>query len=349
MLKVMILAGGKGERFWPLSRRRKPKPFLSIGGEESLLRATFRRARSVAPPGAIRVVAGAALAGAVRREMKGLGSGAVLVEPAARNTGPAALLAARIAWAEHPLSEILFLPSDHRVVGLRAFQAAVAAARRLARRGFLVTFGIPPGGPSPDYGYIVPGSRLAPSCRSVVRFVEKPDSGQARRLIRRHGAVWNSGMFVWSAEAFLEEAARYEPSFGRWLSLSGRGKEIPPAARRAFRDLPDIPVDRAVLERSRRVAVVKSGFEWSDLGTWSSLDGVLPRDRGGNLHWGDLVSSEAHDNLAVHPGGLTVLSGVKELLVIRAGNAILVCPRRHATRLREILREVERAGHGEYL
>ena len=130
MLKVVILAGGRGERFWPLSRRRRPKPFLALGARDSLLRETVRRARSIAPSGAIRVVTGSSLCAAVRRELRGLGTSPVLVEPAARNTGPAAVLAAREIAARDPRSEILTLPSDHRVTGLREFRAAVATARR---------------------------------------------------------------------------------------------------------------------------------------------------------------------------------------------------------------------------
>jgi len=349
MLKVVILAGGRGERFWPLSRRRRPKPFLALGARDSLLRETVRRARSIAPSRAIRVVTGSSLCAAVRRELRGLGTSPVLVEPAARNTGPAALLAAREIAAGDPRAEILTLPSDHRVTGLREFRAAVATARGLARRGFLVTFGITPDGPNPDYGYVVRGGRLGASAHRVERFVEKPRPEAARRLMSREGAVWNSGMFVWRAGVFLEEASRCEPSFRRWLEIAGAAKRISPAARRAFQDLPSIPVDRAVLERSRRVAVVTGRFRWSDLGTWSSLDPILRRGADGNVSWGELASLDSRNNLAVHPGGLTVLSGVEDLLVVGAGDVTLVCRRSHAGKMREILRHLEKGGYGGYL
>jgi mannose-1-phosphate guanylyltransferase/mannose-6-phosphate isomerase len=349
MLKVVILAGGRGERFWPLSRRARPKPFLALGTRDSLLRETIRRARGVAPPGAIRVVAGGPLAAAVRRELRGLGIAPVLVEPAARNTGPAALLAAREIGAGDPRSEILTLPSDHRVTGQREFRRAVAAARKLARRGFLVTFGIAPEGPNPDYGYIVRGGRLGPSAFRVERFVEKPEAAAARRLIRREGAAWNSGMFVWRADVFLEEAARCHPAFRRWLEIAGTAVGIPAGARRAFERLRPVPVDRAVLERSRRVAVVLGRFRWSDLGSWSSLAPILSHGAGNNLSWGKLAALDSRHNLAVDPGGLTVLSGVRDLLVVHAGDVTLVCPRSHAARIREILGRLERMGHVGYL
>ncbi len=348
MLHVVILAGGRGERFWPLSRRSRPKPFLALGTKESLLRETFHRARRLVPAAAVRVVAGPSLAAAVARELRDLGAGPVLVEPAARNTGPASLLAAREIGAGDPQGEILTLPSDHRVTGGAEFKRAVRTARSLARRGFLATFGVVPDGPNPDYGYIVRGERLGHSAYRVGRFVEKPSPARARRLIRREGALWNSGMFLWRADVFLEEAARCEPAFARWLEASPGGLRGP-SARRNFSRLPSMPVDRAVMERSRLVAVVPVRFGWSDVGSWSSLYELRPSDRKGNARWGKLLPLKAQGNLAVNPGGLTVLSEVDGLLVVRVGEVVLVCPRSRASGMRDIVRKLEEAGHGEYL
>jgi mannose-1-phosphate guanylyltransferase len=350
MLKVIILAGGRGERLWPLARRRRPKPFLALASRESLLRSTWRRAKAVARAGSISVMSPDRLHGAIRRDLRGLGPVRLLSEPAARNTGPAALLAARREWAERHRGEMLTLPADHRITGLPAFRAAISEARRLARLGYLVTFGVPPAGPRPEFGYIVPGKRLGSGSRRVARFVEKPSARTARHLISRQGALWNSGMFVWRADDFLREAARCEPSFAGWLSRCGSARDIPPAALRAFRLLPDLPVDRAVLERSDRVAVVEARFGWSDLGSWSALEEILPADSDGNRAWGNLVTLGARRNLALHEGGgLTVLSGVKGVMVVRAGGVVLVCPRSRGERIREILREIERRGHGHFL
>jgi mannose-1-phosphate guanylyltransferase/mannose-6-phosphate isomerase len=349
MLRVIILAGGRGERFWPLSRRSRPKPFLTLGGRESLLRATFRRALSVAPRGAIQVAVGESLAREVRRDLRGLGGARLLLEPAARNTGPAALLAARAIWAEDPEAEILLLPSDHRVEGATEFRHAVSRARRLCRRGFLVTFGVAPGGPNPEYGYIVKGAPTGSSAWRVDRFIEKPRPAIARRLLASRRVFWNSGMFVWKAGLFLEEAARREPAFARWLEIAGTGRSISASARQAFRRLPSIPVDRAVLERSTRVAVVRAGFRWSDLGSWGALSTVLRGDKNGNLGWGDRVALNSRGNLAVNSEGLLVLWGVRDLLVVREGEAVLVCPRERAGNVREVLRFLEKAGWNEHL
>jgi mannose-1-phosphate guanylyltransferase len=194
----------------------------------------------------------------------------------------------------------------------------------------------------------VPGERIAPGAHRVIRFVEKPDPSRARALLRR-GALWNSGMFVWRAGDFLSEAASHEPAFRRWIELSGGGKTVRPEARRRFRRLPSVPVDRAVLERSDRVAVVRAEFEWSDLGAWSALYDLGVVDDRGNVAWGGLAAVEARDNLAFHPRGLTVLFGVRDLMVVRDGEVILVCPRGHGGRMRELLRELERRGHRAHL
>ncbi|PYQ14546.1 MAG: mannose-1-phosphate guanylyltransferase/mannose-6-phosphate isomerase [Acidobacteria bacterium] len=346
---AMILAGGKGERFWPLSREKRPKPLLDLGSGRSLLWETLRRARRVVGASRIRVVAGGHLAGAIRGEMGRVGRAAVLVEPAPRNTGPAALLASRWVWERDPDGTVLLLPSDHRVVGDDAFRRAVEGARRLSEKGFLVTFGVRPAGPAPDYGYIVRGERIGLASHRVARFVEKPLPSTARSLIGRHRALWNSGMFVWRADCFLEEAARCEPAFRRWLRACDKGGSAGTLARRAFTRLPSTPVDRAVLERSDRVAVVEARFKWSDLGTWSALYDMGRRDRAGNVGWGRWVCVSSRGNLTFSPDGLTVLFGVSNFLVARVGEVVLVCPRPEAASLRDLLAELRRRGLGGYL
>ncbi len=347
-LKVVILAGGRGERFWPFSRRVRPKPLLDLGTGRSMLQETFLRASRVTAPRRIRTIAAPELIPALRRELRGLGAGAFLVEPAARNTGPACLLASSAAAAQDRRSEILVLPSDHRVEGSRAFRAAVRKARLLARRGFLVTFGVRPSGPDPGFGYIVPGDKLGRSARRVRRFVEKPGIPSARVLLKGR-ALWNSGMFLWRSDVFLQEAARVEPAFRRWLDLGGTGSRLSRSARLAYLKLPDLSVDRAVLERSDRVAVIPARFAWSDLGTWSSIYDLRPKDRKGNAAWGKLLALDATGSLAVHPTGLTVLAGVKDLLVVCAGDAVLVCDRSGSKEMKAILRRLRDGGFGEYL
>ena len=339
-LWVMVLAGGRGERLWPLSSAAMPKPFLSLGGGKSLLGDTLARAGTVAPRERIRIVAGKALIGCIKRD---LGTGwalRTLREPAARNTGAACLLAARWLQRRDPRAIMLMLPSDHRIAGAAAFRRAVARARTLAARGFLVTFGVPPAGPSAEFGYLVPGEALGPEGRRVSRFVEKPPERRARDLLRR-GALWNSGMFCWRADVFLEEASRAEPAYRRWLRGAGAGARKPTAD--GFARLPSLPVDRAVLERSRRVAMVPARFTWSDVGSWEHLP--ARKDGQGNvLLRGEVVAIQSRGNLVHRETGCCVLWGVESLALLQSGDTLLLCPRVRLARLRELLAELRRRG-----
>lgn len=347
-LWVMILAGGKGERFWPLSTRRRPKPFLDLRGKGSLLRETLQRAARVTSPQRIRVVAGRPLAGAIRKEIRGTAGVRTLVEPAALNTGPACLYAARWLSERDPDATLLILPSDHFVEGKEGFRRSVRRARKLAEQGCLVTFGIPPVCASTEFGYILPGAPLKSDGHRVRRFVEKPSRPSAQRLIRR-GALWNSGMFVWKVQTFLEEASRCEIAFARWLeSAEGKGPDSL-RSRRAFAALPALPVDRAVLERSARVAVVRAAFRWSDLGSWEALYGLLAKDARGNCGVGKWAAPGSSRNLVYAPEGLCVLQGVDDFLVVRVRDTILIAPRRQILHLKRTLQELRRRGLDAYL
>ncbi|MCI0656104.1 MAG: mannose-1-phosphate guanylyltransferase/mannose-6-phosphate isomerase, partial [Acidobacteria bacterium] len=294
------------------------------------------------------VVAGKPLQRAIRAELSHHEGAGILLEPEARNTGPAALLATRWVWEQDRKATVLILPADHCVQGVVAFRRAVERARQLAGQGYLVTFGIRPQGAATEFGYILRGERLKPSGRRVSRFVEKPTLPAARRLIRRR-ALWNSGMFVWQARAFLDEAVRCEPSFGRWLDAASRSGSGSPRAHRAFTSLPTLPVDKAVLERSNRVAVVEAEFRWSDLGSWSALYDLARKDASKNVGIGHHVALHSANNLVYSEEGLCVLHGVEGLLLVRSGDVVLVCPRREASEVKSIVQELRKRGLGGYL
>ncbi len=334
-LWVMLLAGGRGERLWPLSRAGAPKPFLRINGGKSLLRDTLDRALSVAPADRIRIVAAGDLAGPIRKDLGKAWGPRILREPAARNTGPACLLAASWVSNRDPGSTMLVLPSDHRIRGKEAFRRDVARARALAGEGHLVTFAIPPAGPSSEFGYLVPGKAIGRKGRRVSRFLEKPPLSKARSLLR-HGALWNSGIFCWKTESFLHEASRAQESYRRWLQGT--------AGPRGFARLPALPVDRAVLEPSRNVAMVRARFTWSDVGSWERLlgEGGVARARGGTV-----AEIAARDNLVHVETSRCVLWGVDQLAVLQAGGTLLICPRSRLAALRELLAELRRRGWGD--
>ena len=325
----MILAGGAGERFWPASRRSRPKPFLEVVEGGSLLDATLARGRRFAARDAVWIVCGKEHAGAVRRASR-LPAGRVLVEPTRRNTAMAVALAAERIAATDPDAVMAVLPADHRIPNATAFARAIRrAARAAAQGGALVTLGVKPTRPDTGYGYIQvgpPAGRAHPDVRRVRRFVEKPNAARARRFVRDGGFLWNAGIFVFTARAILEEIETCAPELHRALTpLRGARR---PAARdlaRAYRRAPSLPIDVAVMERSRRVWTLPVDFHWSDVGTWLSLAEELGvREGSTRLLAGDLVFDDRGGNLVWGGGRAIALLGVEGLAVIETPDALLV-------------------------
>jgi mannose-1-phosphate guanylyltransferase len=355
-LHVVVLAGGAGERFWPASRARTPKPLLRVAGGESLLAATVGRARRLAGDGRVWLVCGAEHADAMRREAR-LPTTRVVVEPARRNTAMAVAVGALAVAAEDPAALLAVLPADHRIGDPRGFAAAVRrAARAAAAEGVLVTLGVRPTRPDTGYGYIGLGPGVGSphfGLHRVRRFVEKPDRARARRYLRSGGFLWNAGIFVWTARAILEEIAAHAPEVEAALAPlrreleRPRGGRVPSAAAlaRAYRGAPSLPIDVAVLERSARVWCVPVAFPWSDVGTWQSLAEALGVNRTRTaVVEGEVVACDAPGNLVWGRGRPIALLGVEGLAVIDAGDALLVARLDRSGDVREIVRELRARG-----
>jgi mannose-1-phosphate guanylyltransferase/mannose-6-phosphate isomerase len=346
---AVVLAGGAGERFWPLSRARRPKPLLDLGDRRALLAETVARARRFA--GAVWVVCGPEHARDVIRVTR-LPRRRVLVEPRRRNTAPAiGFAAARIA-AEAPDAVLVVLPADHRIPDADAFaRAARRAADAAARAGALVTLGVRPTRPETAYGWIEcgpPAGRGLMGLHRARRFVEKPSEARARRLLRRGGVLWNAGIFAWEARTILEEIERCAPRVHRALGpvlRRPRGRGAPAAARRAFARAPAVSIDHAVLERSRRVLVLPVSFRWSDVGTWASLADALGVRPGRNrILAGELVACDAGGNLVRGDGRLVALVGVRDLAVIDSGDALLVARLDRSGDVRRVVKRLRARG-----
>jgi len=353
-IHAVILAGGAGERFWPASRERRPKPLLEVADGRTLLAATLSRARRFAARGAIWVVCGEGQAAAIRRATR-LPARRVLVEPARRNTAMAVALAAASVAREDAGAVLAVLPADHRIPDERAFAAAIRrAAAAASRAGALVTLGVRPTRPDTGYGYLRVGAAAGPAhpgLRRVRRFVEKPAAARARRFVASGEYLWNAGIFVFAARGLLEEVEAVAPALARALAplRSARGR---PAARllaRCYRAAPSLPIDVAVMERSRRVWTLPVAFHWSDVGTWSSLAselGVAPGatrtvggellfdDRGGNLVWGRRP---------------VALLGVEGLAVVDAGDVLLVTKLERSPDVRRIVADLKARGREDVL
>jgi len=358
-IHAVILAGGAGERFWPRSRRRYPKPLLRVAGGRSLLRATLDRAARFAPPERTWLVCGADHAVEIRRE-SGLPASRVLVEPLRRNTAMAAGYAAKRIAAAHPDAVLVVLPADHLIPDAAAFARAVRkAARAAARAGVLVTLGVEPTRPDTGYGYIQVGPPAVgfPGLRRVRRFVEKPDAARAQRMLRRGGHLWNAGIFVWGARTLLAEMAAHAPdvaaALGK-LDAKGRRRPGPRAVAAAYRAAPSLPVDVAVLERSAKVWTLPVGFRWSDVGTWASLAEEIGVTESANRQVeGDAMLEDARGNLVWSAGGRrgrqVVLLGVEGLAVIDTPDALLVARLDRSQALRKVVDGLRARGREDLL
>lgn len=357
-LHAVILAGGAGERFWPASRKAWPKPLLEVVGGESLLDATLARARRFARGDRVWIVCGAEHARAMRRQ-SGLPASRVLVEPLRRNTAMAAAWVTQRIAAEDSEAVVAVLSADHHIPDARGFARVIGrAARAASEGGALLTLGVEPTGPSTAYGYIQEGDPVAGQrgVFAVRRFVEKPDLARARRYLRKGGYHWNAGIFVWTARVFLEEVERWAPALHRALAplrARPRGRNRS-AVEASYRRAPSLPVDVAILEKSRRVWTIPISLHWSDVGTWGSLMEELSRGRrkgpGNLLLGGELEAHQARGNLVWGAEGrLVALVGVENLAVVDTGDVILVTELDGSADVRRIVATLKEAGREELL
>jgi mannose-1-phosphate guanylyltransferase len=356
---AVVLAGGAGTRFWPLSREARPKPLLRVAGEGSLLAEAVARARRVADRGCVWLVCGRDHAEAVRREA-GIAPARTLIEPRMRNTAAAiGLAAARIATIA-PDAVMVVLPADHRVPRAAAFAGAVRIAVRAAsRESVLVTLGVRPTRPETGYGYIRLGAAVGGAhagLHDVARFVEKPDAATAERFLASGDHLWNSGMFVWGARTLLGELAEHAPRIARALApvmaLGPRASAsaVGTAMDAAYRRIPNAPIDTAVLERSRRVWCLPVEFRWSDVGTWASLAReVGVSAEGSSVISGTAWTYDAPGNLIAAGDRPIVLLGVRGLAVIDAGDALLVADLERSGDVRNVVASLRRRGRRKLL
>ena len=328
---AVLLAGGSGTRFWPLSTPDHPKQLLPLTGSASSAEDAVERLAGLIPRERILVVAGAALAPKLQTRLQ-LPAENVLVEPRAASTAPALIWATWEARRRDPAAEVLSLHADWAVGDPAAFRRTADVALATAvKHDRLVTVGMVPSRPETGYGYIVPGPPLDDAARTVARFSEKPDAATALDLMAA-GALWNSGLFAWSADRLLAETRAHTPEVAAALpALEDSDVE------RFFRTLTPISIDVGVLERSGAVAVVPGAFAWDDVGTWQALARVRPKDPSGNVVVGTAVLHDTHDSVVWTDGDPVVLFGVQDLVVVNANGRILVMPTERAASMKQLL------------
>ena len=335
-----VLAGGTGERFWPMSRARKPKHLLKLLSERTLLEETVRRLDGVVPRENILVLTSHAQLADIRAALPGLDPGQVVAEPARRDSGPAAALATGIFRARDPRAVVAVLAADAWVRDTARFAAQLRAGLEwAASNDELLTFGVAPTSPATGFGYLEMGAEIARGeggvFRRVARFVEKPDAATAARYVASGNHAWNASIFVWRADVFLAEAERHAPELGAFVRDFPAGDFSAYMGAR-FPALPRISIDYAVMEKAGKVATLVAEFDWDDVGTWAALPGRLPADAAGNTVRGPVVAVDSSNTIAVSNGRLIALCGVKDLVVVETPDAILVCHRDRVQDLKKL-------------
>ena len=340
-LHVVLLAGGSGTRFWPLSRARRPKQLLPLVGGRSLLRQTWDRSRLLAPAARIWVVAPRTLATAIRRELRGLRPDRLVIEPSPRDTAPAiALACARIAHVD-PRATVAVLPTDHVVQDPAAFRRAIGSAERAAAGGALVCLGVKPDRPATGFGYLKVASPPKKDVAiPVATFVEKPDAARARRFVRSGRYLWNGGMFVWRVTAFLEELDRCAPEIHAAAAGTAAGR------RGAWTRAPRISVDYAVMERATRVVVVPLEAGWDDVGSW---DAAARLARPSAVRRGARVVLGSPGSEVFGADRFVALVDVPGVVVVQTADALLVVSRAASEKMKAVVEAVRAAGRSDLL
>ena len=316
---AVILAGGVGSRFWPLSTPRRPKQLLPLVDEDPLLVNTVRRLAPLVPPDRMLIVTSAALAPTIQTLLPDIPAENTIGEPKSAGTAPALAWAALLIERRAGRGEVMLcVHADWSIGDPDGFRATLECAASLAERhGSLVTVGVRPSRPDPGFGYIQPGEPVDGAHR-VARFVEKPDRQRAEAMVR-DGYLWNSGIFVWRAGDFLDEVRAHTPEVAPALKQAATND-----IRRFFGDVTPISVDQGVLERSRRVLVIPGDFGWDDVGTWAALRRVRARDADDNATSGRVHAVRSHGNVVHAEGNTVVLYGVSDLVVVTRGDLTLV-------------------------
>lgn len=325
------MAGGSGERFWPMSRQSTPKHLLRLLDEKTLLETTVMRLGALIPIENTFILTNAAQLEATRAAVPFLPSKNIIAEPCKRDTAPACALATAIARALDPDAVCIVLPADAMIHNVSRFCEQLGDAVDEARSsGAIVTLGIPPTFPATGYGYLEAGAARTSGTRgssihTLQRFVEKPDLEQATQYLKKGTFFWNAGIFVWKTSAFLDEARRQLPPLADFIEAIKSEADLPALLSECFASLPKISVDYAIMENARNVATVIADFDWDDVGAWTALPAHLPPDAHGNCARGAVIQHGANDNIAISNGRLIALCGVKDLVVVETPEAILVC------------------------
>ena len=342
---TVIMAGGSGTRFWPLSRSSLPKQFLPLTSKQPLIAETMKRMSGLSTPSRTSVVCGAKHAALVKKALPKLPKQNVVVEPEARNTAPAIALACAHVAHQDPNGIIVVLPSDQHVADVAAFQKSVEEAVRVAQTGFIVTLGIKPTRPETGYGYIRLGEPMSGEARKVAAFAEKPNFETAQGYLVSGDYLWNAGIFVFRADVMLAAFASHMPELVKPLEAIRAAWGTRKAAAvlaREFKKMPATSIDYGVAERAPNIAVVPSSCGWSDVGSFNALPDVRPHDANGNVSEGEALVIDSSGCVVLGGKKLIAVVGMKDVVVVDAGDAFLVLPKDKCQDVRKVVEALKK-------
>ena len=346
---ALILAGGSGERFWPLSRQARPKQLLRLVADKTLLEETLARLEGFVPAERILILTNAEQEDAVRKLLETFPTENIVAEPAKRDTAAAVALGTGWVAARDHAAIMAVLPADHVILNRAAFQETLALAAEAAEEtSGLVTIGIKPSWACPGFGYIEQGKpvrlRKRPDkngIHRVQRFREKPNLDLAESFLRKGNFRWNAGMFVWSVPTVIREFNRYAPELADFISQLRAPENFEKALRERFNKLPRISFDYAIMEKADRVLVVEASFDWDDIGSWRAVANYFEKDKHGNAANRSITALDSSNNIVFEEDGTAVaLLGVHDLIVVRTPDALLICHQHEAERIKDLIGKI---------
>jgi len=351
------MAGGKGTRFWPLSREKRPKHLLSITGEKSIIKYTVERIAPLVPEDNIMIVTGESHSDEIKQELASLPEENIIVEPIGRNTAPCIGLAAVHIRKKDPDAVMVVMPSDHLIGDEKNFISVLSDAADIAKKSdHLVTIGIQPTKPETGYGYIERGNAFEATGNAAIyevqSFREKPDLATAETFFKNGNFYWNSGMFIWKVSTLLESIEKFLPDLYKDLltierSL-GTDRESEVVAQ-VYGDIDPISIDYGIMEKAKNVLMMPGDFAWSDVGSWDVLWEVLEKDENGNVLKGKALSIDTADSLVFGSDKLITLVGVKDLIVVETADSLLVCDKNASQDVKKLVEKLEKKNMKEYL
>jgi mannose-1-phosphate guanylyltransferase len=338
-----LLAGGKGERFWPRSRERLPKQLLNIADEKTMVESTIERILPLVQRERVFIAASKSIKKKLLDLRLVIPKKNCLFEPQGKNTASAVCLAAFTIAGIDPQSIMIVLPADHHIKDRKAFLMCMRKAIGTARRDYLVTFGIVPTRAETGYGYIECGEGISDGVYTVKRFKEKPSQKKANEFIKDGSFLWNSGIFVWKTRRIIEAFKKFQPDLAGKMEAccaTGNLAERNHLLEDTYENAESISIDYAIMEKATNVAMVKASFGWDDVGSWNALERILNVDEDGNILVGNVVSVDLKDSIVVSDGGVIGAVGIENMVIVHTKDATLIIPKERSQEVRDIVRQL---------